>query len=176
MTDPSTTPAGLRTGTWALDPAGSSVRLRHKAMWGTATVKGAFAGISGTGELAPDGTAQGTLTIEAASLDTGNSQRDTHLKSAEFFDVAAHPAIVYTASRVTADADGALAVDGELTVRGTTRPLALTGRADTASPDAVVLTAEAAIDRADFGLTWNRLGTIKGLATISVTARFTHGG
>ncbi|MFJ4847727.1 MULTISPECIES: YceI family protein [unclassified Streptomyces] len=176
MTDSSTTPAGLRTGTWILDPAGSSVRLTHKTMWGAATVKGAFATVGGTGELAPDGSAHGTLTVEAASVGTGNSQRDTHLKSAEFFDVAAHPAIVFTAHRVVAGADGALTVDGELTVRGTTRPLALTGRADTAAPDAVVLTVEAVVDRADFGLTWNRLGMIKGPATISVTGRFTHGG
>ncbi|MDX3073356.1 YceI family protein [Streptomyces sp. NPDC088354] len=176
MTDSSTTPAGPRTGSWVLDPAASSVRLTHKTMWNAATVKGAFATVAGSGELAPDGTAHGTLTIEAASLDTGNTQRDTHLKSAEFFDVAAHPAIVFTARRVTADADGALAVDGELTVRGTTRPLALTGRADTASPDAVVLTVEAVVDRADFGLTWNRLGMIKGPATLTVVARFTHGG
>jgi polyisoprenoid-binding protein YceI len=176
MTDSTTTPTGLRTGTWALDPAGSAVRLAHRTMWGMATVKGAFAKVAGEGELAADGTGHGTLTVDAASLDTGNSQRDTHLRSADLFDAEAHPAIVFTARRVTAGADGVLSVVGELTVRGTTRPLALTGRAETSSADAVVLTAEVTVDRADYGLTWNRLGMIKGAATISIAARFVHQG
>ncbi|MDX2648810.1 YceI family protein [Streptomyces sp. PA03-1a] len=176
MSDSTTTPTGLRTGSWALDPAGSAVRLTHRTMWGMATVKGAFTEVGGEGELAADGTGQGTLTVGAASLDTGNKQRDTHLHSADFLDVATHPAIVFTARRVTAGTDGALSVDGELTVRGTTRPLALTGRVESSSADAVVLTADAVVDRADFGLTWNRMGMIKGAATLSVAARFVHHG
>lgn len=63
-----------------------------------------------------------------------------------------------------------------MTVRGTTRPLALTGRAETSSADAVVLTAEVTVGHADYGLTWNRLGLIKGAAAISVAARFVHPG
>ncbi|MFF7210964.1 YceI family protein [Streptomyces sp. NPDC008238] len=174
MTDSTTTPTGLRTGTWTLDPAASAVRLRHRTMWGAATVKGAFGEVGGEGELAADGTARGTLTVGAASLDTGNKQRDTHLRSAEFLDADAHPAIVFTAHRVTAGTDGTLSADGELTVRGTTRPVALTGRVESPSADAVVLTVDVLVDRADFGLTWNRMGMIKGAAALSVVARFVH--
>ncbi|MEU4092550.1 YceI family protein [Streptomyces sp. NPDC026673] len=174
MTDSTTTPTGLRTGTWTLDPTGSAVRLAHRTMWGMATVKGTFGEVGGTGELAADGTAQGTLTVGAASLDTGNKQRDTHLRSADFLDAAAHPSIVFTAHRVTAGTDGALSADGELTVRGNTRPVTLTGRVETSSAETVVLAVEALVDRADFGLTWNRMGMIKGAATLSVTARFVH--
>ncbi|MFE0627306.1 YceI family protein [Streptomyces sp. NPDC058864] len=174
MTDATTTPTGLRTGTWTLDPAGSAVRFAHRTMWGMATVKGTFGEVGGTGVLAADGTGQGTLTVGAASLDTGNKQRDTHLRSTDFLDAAAHPSIVFTAHRVTAGTDGALTADGELTVRGTTRPVNLTGRVEAAAADAVVLTVETLVDRADFGITWNRMGMIKGSATLTVAARFVH--
>ncbi|MFB7510289.1 YceI family protein, partial [Streptomyces broussonetiae] len=85
----------VETGTWQLDPSASAVSLRHKTMWGLVTVKGAFTAVSGAGEVRPDGSATGTVTLEAASLDTKHAKRDTHLRSADFFDADQHPEITF---------------------------------------------------------------------------------
>ncbi|MDH6137759.1 polyisoprenoid-binding protein YceI [Kitasatospora sp. MAA4] len=165
----------LAPGSWVLDPAGSAVRFRHSAMWGLATVKGEFARIEGHGELpAGGGPAHGRIAIDAASLDTRNARRDTHLRSADFFDVQAHPQLVFDAQSVTASGADTAAIKGTLTVRGTTKPLSFTAHATEATADAVTLAAEVKVDRADFGLTWNKAGVIKGPATISISARFTR--
>src|SRR5690348_7090341 len=113
----------VQTGTWQLDPAASTVGLRHKTMWGLVTVKGTFTAVSGRGEVRPDGSATGTVTLDAASLDTKSAKRDTHLRSADFFDADHHPEItlaVRGADRL--DGDG-VRVTGQLTVRGISRPL-----------------------------------------------------
>ena len=69
-------------------------------------------------------------------------------------------------------ARGELAVDGAVTAAGKTRPLALTAKIVDVAPDSATLSAEVQIDRADFGMTWNQLGMLRGRATLSVTARF----
>ncbi|MFC4036218.1 YceI family protein [Streptomyces polygonati] len=166
-----TTPA-VRTGRWILDPTRSSFALRHKTLWGLVTVKGTFADLAGEGEVQPDGTARGALTIAASSLDTGHAKRDVHLRSADFFDTEEHPAIGYTARHAEIDARGKVEVTGELTVRGVTQPLNVA--ADIArAGDAVTLSAETTVDRAAFGLTWNKLGMLTGRTTVTVTAHFT---
>ena len=81
----------VATGLWQLDPSATTVAVRQKTMWGLVTVKGAFTAVTGQGEVRADGSAVGTLTLRAASLDTGNAKRDTHLKSADFFDADNHP-------------------------------------------------------------------------------------
>ncbi len=158
-------------GPWQLDPAQSTVTIKHKTIWGLVTVRGTFASVSGEGEVLADGTARGSLTFDAASLDTKHAKRDKHLRSADFFDVENHPRITFTAGSVTPEADGTVRVAGELTVRGKSRPLALTARASV-GPDAITLSTETALDRADFDLTWNQLGMIVGLTTISADLRF----
>lgn len=74
--------AGTLAGEWVLDPRESTIRLSSTAMGGLATVKGAFRDVSGHGTVSPDGRASGTIAISAASIDTRNSRRDTHLRSA----------------------------------------------------------------------------------------------
>ncbi|WP_051967296.1 YceI family protein [Kitasatospora mediocidica] len=166
----------LAPGQWVLDPAESTVLFRHSAMWGLVAVRGEFGVISGHGELSADGSAHGRLVIDAASLDTGNAKRDTHLRSADFFDVQAHPQLVFDARSVTATTADSATVDGTLTVRGTTKAMSFTAHAAEAGADVVTLTAELKVDRADFGLIWNKVGMIKGPATITVDARFTRQG
>ena len=73
-------------GEWALDPRTSSVRLKSRAMWGLVPVNGVFREVSGNGTVSPDGRVSGTVTVAAASIDTKNTRRDTHLRSADFFD------------------------------------------------------------------------------------------
>lgn len=157
--------------TWVLDPARSSVSLRHKTMWGLVTVRGTFSEVSGVGEILPDGSAQGRLEIGAASLETKNAKRDKHLKSADFFSADAHPRIVAQLRHATRAGD-TVAIDGDLTVAGKTHPLSFTATVAEATPDAVTLRAEVQVDRASYGMTWNQLGMVKGPATVSVVASF----
>jgi polyisoprenoid-binding protein YceI len=171
-----TTPLpAVQPGAWVLDPARTRVGIQHKTMWGMVTVKGGFTRADGEGEVLPDGSASGTLTIEAASVDTGHAKRDAHLRSADFFDTDRHATLVFTAHSATPDPRGAVEIAGELTVRGTTRPLAFTATAPGATADEVTLTAELSVDPADFGLTWNRLGMMKGQTAITVEVHFTRG-
>ena len=65
----------VQTGLWTLDAGASTVALQQKTMWNLVTVKGAFTAVSGGGEVGPDGSATGSLTIDAASLDTKNASR-----------------------------------------------------------------------------------------------------
>ncbi|MEZ0066749.1 polyisoprenoid-binding protein YceI [Streptacidiphilus sp. MAP12-20] len=164
----------LPTGRYRLDPARSEVRIAHKTMWGMVTVKGHFADLSGEGEIPADGgAATGTLTVAAASLDTAHAKRDAHLRSADFFHAETHPEVVFTATEARAQADGSVAVTGSLTVRGVTEPLSLTAAVTGSSPDSVTLTAQTTIDRDRFGLGWNKLGMLKGLTAVTVSATFT---
>ncbi|MFD4135364.1 YceI family protein [Streptomyces goshikiensis] len=173
---PSTRLSDLSAGTWVLDPTKSSVEIKHKSMWGLATIRAAFTKLSGEGEIGPDGSVHGTLTIEAASILSKQATLDTHLRSADFFNVQRHPTFTFTTTGVVAAADdaGTAKVTGHLTVLGTTRPLTFTARVATVGPDDVTLRGEVAIDRNDFGMGWNKAGMIKGLTTVTLTTRFTH--
>ena len=161
---------------WTLDAARSSVTLRHKTIWGLATVRGAFGDLAGQAEIGADGSVRGELEIGAASLDTGNAKRDKHLRSADFFNADEHPHIVAVLQR--ADLSGRpgdqVTVTGQLTAAGITRPLTFTATLAEVTESAVTVRAEAEIDRAQFGMTWNQLGMLRGPATISVVARFTR--
>ncbi|MFF7969451.1 YceI family protein [Streptomyces sp. NPDC007903] len=164
----------ITPGHWVLDPARSMIQLQHKTMWGLVTVKGSFTKVRGEGEVAPGGTASGTLVLDATSLDTGHTKRDAHLRSVDFFDTAEHPEIVFAAQAVQTEGSGSVEVLGDLTVLGVTRPLTFVAQADAASADAVTLSAELVIDRADFGMTWNKAGMLQGLTTITLDVRFSH--
>jgi polyisoprenoid-binding protein YceI len=124
--------------------------------------------------VSPDGSAHGTLTIDTASVDTKQAKRDTHLRSADFFDVDNHPSIIFIASGATANSDGTVEVTGELTVRGHTRPLIFTTQASETSANAVTLTADLSINRTDFDMTWNQFRMMKPLTSVTVAARFTR--
>ncbi|MBL1098791.1 YceI family protein [Streptomyces coffeae] len=178
MTDTTDTntasPASPATGHWRLDADRSSVRLRHRTMWGLVNVKGAFTRVEGDGEVRPDGSAHGNLAIDAASLDTGNRKRDTHLRGPEFFDVENHPRIVFTVTDASPEGSGAARVNGVLTIVGRSHPMTFTARLDEVAKDTVTLTAEVVIDRHDFGMAANPGGMMTGAATVSVAARFTR--
>ena len=148
------------TGTWAIDPVHSDVSfsVRHLVV---SKVRGRFGAASGTFVTADDPLASSVnATIDLASIDTGNPDRDAHVRSADFLDVEQYPDLVYRSTGVRADGDGYI-VDGELTLHGVTRlvPLALevngfqptTPFGDTR----VGFSATAEIDRQDFGITFN---------------------
>jgi len=162
----------VETGLWQLDPARSTVAVRQKTMWGMVTVNGTFAGVTGDGEVRPDGSASGTVTIDAASLDTKHTKRDKHLRSADFFDADRHPAITFAVRSCAPRTDDTVEVSGQLTVRGISRPQSFTARVTDSTADAVTLAAELTVDRAEFGMTWNQMAMMRGLTTITTTLRF----
>ncbi|GGN59022.1 hypothetical protein GCM10011579_023010 [Streptomyces albiflavescens] len=164
----------VAAGRWTLDPAGTTVGIRHKTFWGLVNVKGVFTKVSGDGEVLAGGGTHGSVTIDAASLDTKNAKRDTHLRSADFFDVDKHPSLVFTATDVTPAGNGTARVTGDLAVIGVSRTLSFTAEASEVSADAVTLTAEIPVDRKEFGMTWNQANMLKPLTFVTITARFTH--
>lgn len=165
----------VETGLWQLDPTASTVVVRHRTMWGLETVKVRFGTVAGSGEVLADGTATGTVTIGADSLGSGNGTRDKHLRSADFLGTEQYPEIVFAVGGAGPPAaDGTVPVGGELTVRGVTRPQDLTARLTGADPGAVTLETEFTVDREQFGMSWNRLGIMRGLATVTATLRFTR--
>ena len=164
---------GTLTGEWVLDPRNSSVRLKSKSM-GLIPVHGVFREISGSGTVSPDGTATGTLLVAAASIDTQNTKRDTHLRSADFFDSDNHPGISFTADDIRPSGQG-VAVTGPLTIRGRTRPLSFNATASVPGDGEVWLDAEVRVNRADFGITWNVLGMVSQTSTLTIHAVFTRG-
>ena len=163
---------GALAGTWALDPGRSGIRLKSKVM-GLISVNGVFREVGGNGTVSPDGQVSGTVTIAAASIDTRQTRRDTHLRSADFFDTGNYPDITFTADSARPSGQG-VAVTGALTVRGRTRPLSFEAAASVQGDVEIWLDAEVPINRADFGLTWNLMGMISMTNTLTIHAVFTR--
>jgi polyisoprenoid-binding protein YceI len=164
---------GVLAGEWALDPVKSSVRLKSRSMRGLVRVTGVFREVSGNGTVRPDGTVSGTLTVAAASIDTKNTRRDSHLRSADFFDSGHHRDITFTGDGIRPSGQG-VAVTGTLTVRDCRRPLSFDAAATVPGDGEIWLDAEVPINRADFGLTWNRLGMTSMHNTLTIHAVFTR--
>src|SRR5215208_4514418 len=118
VTAPSTS---LAAGSWQIDPAHSNVEfaVRHLMI---STVKGRFGDVAGTIQVDGNDPAKTVLdvTINAASIDTREAQRDTHLRSADFFDVERFPTLRFRSTRVSGEPEE-LRVTGDLTIRDVTR-------------------------------------------------------
>ena len=147
------------TGTWAIDPSHSEVgfAVRHLGISKTRGRMGVFSGDIVVGDRPEDSKVE--VTIDAGSVDTKDAGRDEHLRSADFFDVAQHPAWTFRSTRVTgAGADWT--VEGELTIAGITRPVVLQTelvgiQQDPWGNERVGFAAHTEINREDWGLTWN---------------------
>jgi polyisoprenoid-binding protein YceI len=163
---------GALAGDWVLDPRTSSIRLKSRIL-GLAPVNGVFREVSGHGTVSPDSEVSGTVTVAAASIDTNNTRRDTHLRSADFFDSGNHPHITFTADGIRPSGQG-VAVTGALTVRDRTRPLSFEAAASVPGNGEIWLDAEIHMNRADFGLTWNLLGMASMHNTLTIHAVFTR--
>ena len=164
---------GNLAGEWVLDPIRSSIGLKSRSMGGLVRVNGVFREVSGTGTVTADGAVSGTVTVAAASIDTKNTKRDTHLCSADFFDSGNYPEITFTANGIRPSGQGA-AVTGALTVRGCTRPLSFDAAVSVRGDGEVFLDAEVHVNRADFGLTWNQMGMASMNNTLTILAVFTR--
>jgi polyisoprenoid-binding protein YceI len=164
---------GTLAGSWVLDPRASSVRLKAKVV-GLITVNGGFSEVTGAGTVQPDGTARGRLTVGTASIDTRNTRRDVHLRSADFFDSDNSPDIIFAASGVRPKGQGVV-VTGALTIRGQTRPLSVETTVSVRGDGEIGLDAVVQVNRADFGITWNALGLTSMNATVTIRATFVRG-
>ena len=147
---------------WNLDPAHSVAEFKVKHMM-ISNVKGQFTGISGVLTLDESNVANSRVeaTIDAASINTRESQRDAHLKSADFFEVEKYPTLSFRSTGIERTGEGELAVTGDLTIHGVTRRVIF--QVEGPTPPAkdpwgntrVGLSAATRISRKDFGLTWN---------------------
>ena len=150
----------LTPGTWNVDPGHSSVEFHVKHM-GIATVKGLFSDFEGSLTVGDDGQVSAEGTVQAASVDTRNPQRDEHLRSADFFDAENHPELSYRSTAIEAVDEDTYRITGELTIRGATKEVVLHGVATGTDQDPwgntrVGLEVTGEIERADWGLTWNQ--------------------
>jgi polyisoprenoid-binding protein YceI len=146
-------------GTWRVDPGHAEVGFvgRHFML---TKVRGRFTGVDGTVQIAAD-PADSTVrvTIDMASVTTGDDARDTHLKSADFFDVTEHATATYESTSVSWDSAAGTMV-GDLTIKNVTHPVTLAisylgAVRDPWDNDRAVFSAKGRIDREDWHLTWN---------------------
>lgn len=159
--------------TWDLDPRRSRILFKTNALWGLVSVKGAFRQVSGSGHVAPDGGVSGSLTIEAASIDTTDARRDRHLRSTDFFDSDNHPDITFAVDAVLQSAAGAR-VAGRLTIRKCTQHLSFDAAVSGQDDREVCLDAEVVVDREDFGITWGKRMGAQMSNTVSIHAVFSR--
>lgn len=148
-------------GVWEFDAAHSSVGAvaRHLML---AKVRGRFGGFTGSvtiGETLGDTSVQAS--IDAASIDTANQMRDDHLRSPDFLDVERYPTLEFRSTSVEQTGEDTLRLDGELTIRGITRPVSLDVAyqgltAGMGGEPRAVFSAETELDREDWGMTWNQ--------------------
>jgi polyisoprenoid-binding protein YceI len=154
------TPATLTT--WKLDPAHSHAEFKVKHMM-ISNVKGSFNGLSGTlTEHTTDATLSSVeASIDVATVNTGDAQRDAHLKSADFFDVEKYPTMTFKSTSVKPNGDGGYNVTGDLSLHGQTRQQTFVVDGPSApgkdpwGNTRIGLSATAKISRKDFGLNWN---------------------
>lgn len=153
---------------WTLDTTHSAAEFAVKHLM-ISTVKGRFTTLDGSGETSPDGIlASVEMTLDAASIDTHVAQRDEHLRSADFLDAAQHPKLTFRSTRI--DQRGAdVTIAGDLTIRGVTKPVTLTGEFTAPVKDPwgnqrAALAVGAKLSRKEFGLTWNQFLEAGGVA------------
>jgi polyisoprenoid-binding protein YceI len=151
----------LTPGTWVLDPSHSDVSftVRHLMV---SKVRGTFGDISGTITVHPDDELKSAVeaVIGIGSVDTRDEKRDAHLRSPDFFDAEQHPTMTYRSTGLRRVGDGRYAVDGELTLRGVTRPVQLDLELNGVSSDPwggtrAGFSASGEISRKDFGMEFN---------------------
>jgi len=156
MTTATATLPNLTAGTWAIDTVHSTVgfSVRHLMV---SKVRGTFNDFTGAITVAEDGTAAVTAEIQVASIDTKNTDRDAHIKSADFFDAEQYPTATFTSTAVRAKGDDYV-VEGQFTLHGVTRPVELALEFNGVNPGmgngpVAGFEATTVLNRKDFGIT-----------------------
>lgn len=146
---------------WIIEPTHSNLEFRVRHL-GISTVRGKFKVFEGYVDRDDDGNVtEIEARIDVSSIDTGVEQRDVHLRSADFFDVENHDAMIFRSTDVERAGEHEYRVKGELTLRGTTRPVSFTVEStptvkDPWGNDRSGVTATGKLNRKDWGLTWNQ--------------------
>jgi polyisoprenoid-binding protein YceI len=147
---------------WTIDPAHSSVTFSVRHMMIT-NVRGEFQKVSGSATFDPAAPEKASVkaSIDVASISTREAQRDVHLKSADFFDVEHHPSMDFVSRAVRPKGKGRIEIDGDLTIRGATKPMTLHVEGPTEEHTdpwgnrRIGASARTKIKRSDFGMVWN---------------------
>ena len=156
---------GFVAGTWAIDPVHSEVSFTVKHMM-VSKVRGRFDTFEGTIVTGPDPLSSSvTASVDLSSVNTGQEQRDAHIRSADFFEVEKHPFMTFASTSVSPDGDRFLLV-GDLTLKGVTKPVTFKLDVNGFGPDAyggtrVGFSATTEISRGEFGVNFN--GPIPGV-------------
>jgi polyisoprenoid-binding protein YceI len=161
----------MTTTTYELDPVHSHLGFSVRHMM-VSQQRGQFQGVTGTLALDSEDITKSRVevAIDVATINTNHNDRDNHLRSGDFFDVANHPKMTFVSREVKARPDGELIVTGDLTIRGTTRPVTLTAEplsAESKDPFGNIkigTSATAKISRKDFGIVWNAVLETGGIA------------
>jgi polyisoprenoid-binding protein YceI len=140
---------------------------------GLVPVNGVFREVSENGAVSADGEVSCTVTVAPASIDTKNTRRDAHLRSADFFDSCNSPHITFIGEGIRPSGQG-VAVAGALAVRDRTRPLSVDAATSVQGDGEIWLDAQVHINRGDFGLTWNLTGMPSMNNTLTIHAAFTQ--
>jgi polyisoprenoid-binding protein YceI len=156
---------GYVAGTWAIDPVHSEVSFTVRHMM-VSKVRGRFDTFEGTFVTADDFSAsQVTASVDLSSINTGQEQRDAHIRSADFFEVEKYPTMTFTSTGVKETGDGYV-LEGDLTLKGVTKTVAFDLEVSGFGPDAyggtrAGFSATTKINRIDFGVSFN--GPIPGV-------------
>ncbi|MFT8317790.1 MAG: YceI family protein [Sporolactobacillus sp.] len=146
---------------WTIDSAHTETSFSVKHM-GLSNVRGNFETTTGTATTDDQGKLTAvSATIDVATIDTRNGDRDAHLKSADFFDVEKYPAITFASTSIEAKDEDEYTIKGDLTIKDTTRPISFDAEVGSAVDDPYGLKRSGAslafsFDRRDFGLTWSQ--------------------
>lgn len=147
-------------GDWQLDPAHTSVDFTARHLM-VSKVRGQFHGVSGTIHISEDPLGSwAEVTVDPASVDSGDEKRDAHLRSPDFLDVEQYPEINFHSTRLEGNSPGGFRLEGDLTVHGVTRPVTLDVEylgwtSDPWGGRRAGFSAKTEVDREEFGLTWN---------------------
>ena len=161
----------MTTTTYELDPVHSHLGFSVRHMM-VSQQRGQFQGVTGTLALDREDITRShvEVAIDVATINTHNTDRDNHLRSADFFDVANHPKMTFVSREVKAQPDGELRVTGDLTIRGTTRPVTLvveplsSESKDPFGNIRIGTSATAKVNRKEFGMVWNAVLDTGGIA------------
>ncbi len=173
---------GYRAGTWTVDHAHTEIgfSVRHLAI---SKVKGVFERFDATVIAAENPVeSSATVTVEVASINTNNADRDAHLRTNDFFAPEQYPTMTFVSTGLRVDGDHVL-LDGDLTLRGVTKPITLTGEFGGIATDPwgntkAAASGTAVINRHDFGVSWNAAIETGGFllgdeVTLTIDAQFT---
>ncbi len=156
------TAVSTETSTWNIDPVHSTAQFKVKHMM-ISNVKGEFTKITGKLELDESNITKSQVEafIDATTINTREPDRDTHLKSADFLDVAKFPQLSFKSTQISKNGEGELSVEGDLTLHGVTRKVVFEVEGPSAATKdpwgntRIGLSATTRVNRKDFGLNWN---------------------